>query len=187
MEILNEEKEGINETEDIALLRCSRNTGCSQNMLVAIMVAGVWNILSEEGHSNIHASLSQCSNSTWDYWNTNCFVCFSSEGLLAHLGSHFVWTDRLGSLMFFSSQSVSLATYCAMAKTIKFGLLMENWSSSWTLQSKQTMVPILWDFNSVQFSALYALRVFSFSSFLSDRLLCYCGFSWCRCVLIHDS
>lgn len=37
---------------------------------------------------------------------------------------------------------MSLAAYCAMAKTIKFGLLMENWSSSWTLQSKQTVVPI---------------------------------------------
>lgn len=64
MEILNQEKEDVNETEGIVLLRCSRNTGCSQHMLVAITVAGVLNILREEGHSDIHASLSQCSNST---------------------------------------------------------------------------------------------------------------------------
>lgn len=77
----------------------------------AIMVAGVWNILREEGHSDIHAGLSQCSNSIWDYGNTNCFVCFSSEGLLAHSGSHFVWTDRLGSLiLFFSSLRLLLLT-----------------------------------------------------------------------------
>lgn len=100
--------------EGIALLRCLRNTECSHHMLVAIIVADVWNILREEGHSDIQASLSQCSNSTWDYWNTNCFVFFSSEGLLAHSGSHFVWTDRLGSFIFF------LYSLCLLLLTVQW-------------------------------------------------------------------
>lgn len=146
------------------------------------MVAGVWNVLRVEGYWGIHASLSQCSPSTWDYWNINCFVCFFFEGLVAHLDSHFVWTDRLGILILF------LPSLCLLLLTVQWlkplGLCY-LWKTE--VAPKQTTVPILGDFRRLQFSALYALRDFPFRCFLSARLLCHCGFSCCICVPIHDS
>lgn len=103
----------------------------------------------------------------------NCFVCFSSPGLLAHSGSHFVWADKLGSLILFVPNLFPLLLAVQWLKPLGFGLLKKNWNHSLTLPIKglkQTTVVILFNFNKMQFSALYSLRDFELLS-LWYRLL----------------